>query len=688
MAQRRISVKATASVQSPRFPMDPGRLQRVEALYNEALSRAAEDRAAFLAEVCGEDVTLRQEVEALLSDGASSFLRTPAAAATPSLTTGPTQTAAPRPPLASGETELGHWGELKLIDEIGRGGFGRVYRAWDDALAREVALKIIKPRNPAHLASTLKEGQMLASVRHQNIVTVHRAQQIGDEVGLTMELIRGRHLAELVRSGGPMSADEAGVIGVSLCRALAAVHGAKLLHRDLKAHNVMREAGGRIVLMDFGAGREVTPDKNAPHADLAGTPLYLAPELFVGRPASAASDIYSLGVLLFFLVTRKYPVNGRNLADIALMHSQSRRLLLSDCSPDLPYSFVHVVERALASKPDLRPQSAGAMMAELREAMPGLSVAELTPQAAYRAGLESGVAMRDAPRRMSTTAKLVVGGLAAIVAVGLFGLLSTMEYNRMLGRDPGFSDENLAQSWVWGARSLLPPIVYAVLVLIVMRTAAGLWHLAKRIVPPLSRAGDAARTSVSGVFARLRGPDAASAAQALLVVQIGAVVAVVWIFFDVFAALTYTLNDAEPGAFDILDPGPHNTKLYWHPIVLWLLVAAMSTAWYRLLRNPIWRAEIPKTTIGAGLGLILLIVIVNELPYRIFFQSSFPEVQYNGQRCFETGKRDTQVLIYCPDGSPGDRNHIVPSSEISEKTIEPRRIFAPRTPPAPAPANK
>ena len=98
----------------------------------------------------------------------------------------------------------------------------------------------------------------------------------------------------------------------------------------------MREAGGRIVLMDFGAGREVTPDKNAPHADLAGTPLYLAPELFVGRPASAASDIYSLGVLLFFLVTRKYPVNGRNLADIAMMHSQGRRLLLSDCSPDLP----------------------------------------------------------------------------------------------------------------------------------------------------------------------------------------------------------------------------------------------------------------------------------------------------------------------------------------------------------------
>src|SRR5262245_28384804 len=192
MAQRGMSVGPTVSVQSPRIPMDRGRLQRVEALYNEALSRAAEDRAAFLAEMCGEDESLRVEVEALLTNGASSFLETPAAAANPSLIMDPTQTAPPRSLPPPGEAALGHWGELKLIDEIGRGGFGRVYRAWDDALAREVALKIIKPRNPSHLASTLKEGQMLASVRHQNIVTVHRAQQIGDEVGLTMELIRGR----------------------------------------------------------------------------------------------------------------------------------------------------------------------------------------------------------------------------------------------------------------------------------------------------------------------------------------------------------------------------------------------------------------------------------------------------------------------------------------------------------------
>src|SRR5207247_9654483 len=114
------------------------------------------------------------------------------------------------------------------------------------------------------------------------------------------------------------------------CRALCAVHRAGLLHREIKAQNVMREDGGRVVLMDFGTGRTLTDDPAAASADLAGTPLYLAPELFAGGHATVQSDIYSVGVLLFHLVTAAFPVAGATVRDIRDAHGQDRRRFLRD----------------------------------------------------------------------------------------------------------------------------------------------------------------------------------------------------------------------------------------------------------------------------------------------------------------------------------------------------------------------
>ena len=215
-----------------------------------------------------------------------------------------------------GGRQLQMWGALEILEEIGRGGFGVVYRAWEPALAREVALKVIRPRdpNPETLASILREGQLLARVRHANVVAVHGAQQIGDEVGLWMEFVRGRSLSNLVRADGPRAAEEAAVIGISLCQALAAVHQAGVLHRDIKAHNVMREAGGRIVLMDFGAGQLLEGPRNQDERAI-GTPSYMAPEVLAGGRATARSDLYSLGILLYYLVTGTFPVEGTSWTD-------------------------------------------------------------------------------------------------------------------------------------------------------------------------------------------------------------------------------------------------------------------------------------------------------------------------------------------------------------------------------------
>ena len=145
-----------------------------------------------------------------------------------------------------------------MLDRIGQGTSCEVYRAWDTALHREVALKLLhdegRSRRGAH-GRILEEARRLARIRHAHVVQVYGAEQHDGRVGLWMELVRGESLEEIVQTRGPFGAREAALIGLDLCAALAAVHGAGLLHRDIKAQNVMRESGGRLVLMDFGTGR-------------------------------------------------------------------------------------------------------------------------------------------------------------------------------------------------------------------------------------------------------------------------------------------------------------------------------------------------------------------------------------------------------------------------------------------------
>ena len=165
--------------------------------------------------------------------------------------------------------------------------------------------------------------------------------------------------------------NEAALIGIDLCRALAAVHRAGALHGDIKAHNVMRGEGGRTVLMDFGAAKDLNATPRQPGNDFAGTPLYMAPEVFAGHQRSKASDIYSLGVLLYYLVSGAYPVPGTTRTEVGRHHQEPHeRKPLRDVRPDLPDAFIRVVERALAQRPRDRYQSAGEFEAALVGTLP------------------------------------------------------------------------------------------------------------------------------------------------------------------------------------------------------------------------------------------------------------------------------------------------------------------------------
>jgi tetratricopeptide (TPR) repeat protein len=274
----------------------------------------------------------------------------------------PTETFVERP-AGQAEEPVESWGRFENLERLGEGGFGSVYKAFDPSLRREVALKLLHGgADAAGQQALLEEARTLARMRHPNIVPVYGVEAHAGRVGFWSELIRGRTLASIVRAEGPMGAREVALAGLDLCAAAGAVHGQKLLHRDIKAENVMREEGGRLLLVDFGlshdAGRE---------GGLGGTPLYMAPELFRGERPSVASDIYALGVTLYFLASGRFPYEARTGRELAQAIGRGERTALADVRPDFPAELTRVIERAAHPEAAKRFATAGRLQVALSE---------------------------------------------------------------------------------------------------------------------------------------------------------------------------------------------------------------------------------------------------------------------------------------------------------------------------------
>lgn len=249
------------------------------------------------------------------------------------------------------------WGRVAIKGELGAGAHGIVYAAHDPHLGIDIALKVIRSRGLDSITgreAALNEGRLLAQVTHPNVVRVFWAEAVGEEVGVAMELLRGQVVSDMINHRGPLDYKEAVQLAIDVCRAIGAVHAADLLHGDIKAGNVMRTREGRTVLMDFGVGHDLKAQPAQPF-QLAGTPLYLAPEVFAGHSLSRQSDIYSVGVLLYYLVTGTYPIEAKDAADIERHHASGRPCVpLRERRAGLPRSLAAVVQRAISRCPEDR----------------------------------------------------------------------------------------------------------------------------------------------------------------------------------------------------------------------------------------------------------------------------------------------------------------------------------------------
>ena len=249
------------------------------------------------------------------------------------------------------------WRHLENLEKVGQGVSGEVYRAWDSLLEREVALKLSRRTggfSDTCSALALREARLLARIRHPNVVTVYGVDHEDERLGVWMEYIRGPNLEAVLRQNGPLGARDVAAIGLDLCSAVTAAHDEGLLHGDITTKNVMRETTGRIVLLDFGFSQDLRTAKCTDWDGICGTPLYMAPEILRGEGASARSDIYAIGVLLYHLSTGRFPVEASSLAEVREILKKRDVKSLRDTRPGLGELFVAAVDRSLSADPAAR----------------------------------------------------------------------------------------------------------------------------------------------------------------------------------------------------------------------------------------------------------------------------------------------------------------------------------------------
>ncbi len=321
-------------------------------------------------------------------------------------------------------------GHYRILSELGRGGMGVVYEAQDTKLGRRVALKVLPPElagEPERLARLRRESRAVASINHPNIVTIYSVDELDGHVFLSLEKVEGATLERHVPRGG-LDLEEFFEVAVPLADAVSAAHEQGVIHRDLKPSNVMLTPQGRVKVLDFGLaklrreerardGTLLSTEPLTTGGRVGGTIPFMSPEHLRGEPVDHRSDVFSLGVILYFMATGKRPFRGGSSADVASSILRDEPSSVSELRAGLPNHLGRIIRHAMEKAPDRRFQSAKDLRNELEDLRRELFAGE---------GSTTALALPRARRRPRRR----VAGAAAAAVVVLAAAAATLVWTR------------------------------------------------------------------------------------------------------------------------------------------------------------------------------------------------------------------------------------------------------------------
>ncbi|HET7728746.1 MAG TPA: serine/threonine-protein kinase [Usitatibacter sp.] len=285
-------------------------------------------------------------------------------------------------------------GRYRVLKELGRGAMGVVYLAEDEVLQRTVAVKMIAltgsdPERDLHEARFRQEARAAGGLSHPSIVTIYDVGREGDVAFIAMEVVEGRELRELIRDGS-LSLAQSVELAALMADALAFAHEHGIVHRDIKPGNIMVLADGRIKIMDFGIARLQEPTVKTQTGVLLGSPQYMSPEQISGQALDGRADVFSLGVVLYEMLTGIKPFDATDLTQVLFWVVNMPAKPPSERRPGLPAVLDYIVARALKKSPDERYPTARELAADLRSCLEEVREAEAAMRERASAGSSTG----------------------------------------------------------------------------------------------------------------------------------------------------------------------------------------------------------------------------------------------------------------------------------------------------------